>query len=402
MQAEKKLESKARPKKKEMSFLGHLDELRTVLVRVIITLLVGMVLCFGFARYIQKILVFPFDKAAQRVGEAAGQLVLLTPTEGFIVHLKIALFAGLLLGIPVIFVHIWQFVSPGLYKHERKSAFPVILAASVCFIGGSAFGYNVIGFATEFFLRFSTPDIANQWSLSKYIAFVSRLMLAFGVVFELPLVIFILSRMGLVTPKLLSQYRKHAFISILVVGAILTPPDPISQMMLAGPVYLLFEFSILVSRMVYRKRLDDSGRPSDPVDPESGPPGGDPKAPEANAANEEPQKAASDQQKESVAEESQKTASDQQKKAAAEEPVSNDAEANADLKAAAFSAAAKSASDKTEELKADGDYDLSSKTTLTDSPEKDKDNSVTDKTATDKPKQAKLDLEEWDDDWSDY
>ncbi len=261
-----------------MTFLEHLGELRVVVFRVLITLIAGMAACLGFARWIQQLLILPFESAAARLGAEAGQLALLSPTEGFIVHLKIAFFAGIIVGSPVIFYHIWRFVAPGLYARERRAALPVILSATVCFLSGVVFGFYVLSFATEFFLRFSTAEIANQWSLTRYIGFVTRLVFAFGVVFELPLVIFILSRMGLVTPDTLKRYRRHAAIGIVVLAAVLTPPDPISQMLLALPVYLLFEFSILVSRMVYRKRMEPEEeqagerRPaprdtSEPVDP---------------------------------------------------------------------------------------------------------------------------------------
>ncbi len=243
-------------RRSEMSFLEHLEELRGTLFRVIIMLLAGMVACFAFADRIQSLLTLPFDRAAARVGEGAGQLVLLAPTEGFIVHVKIALFAGLMVVSPLVFWQIWRFVSPGLHKKERRAAFPIILSASVCFLGGAAFGFNMLSFATEFFLTFATSEVANQWSLSRYIGFVTQLVLAFGLVFELPLVIFILSRMGIVSPATLSKFRRHAIVGILLTSAILTPPDPISQVMLAGPVYLLFELSILISRIVYRRRME--------------------------------------------------------------------------------------------------------------------------------------------------
>lgn len=280
----------ARPKGPSMTFLEHLDELRTVIVRVLAVLLAGMVACFAFAPRIQSILTLPFDRAAARVGATAGSLVLLAPTEGFIVHVKIALFAGLLATSPLIFWQIWRFVAPGLYVRERRAALPVILSATVCFLGGAWFGFQVLGLATEFFLRFATVDVVNQWSLSRFIGFVTRLMLAFGVVFELPLVIFVLSRMGLVTPKMLSGWRRHAVVAILIVGAVLTPPDPISQLLLAGPLYLLFEVSIVVSRLVYRKRRRDEAERADDgtPPPEDGPPapgdGGD-GPPEAPAAS---------------------------------------------------------------------------------------------------------------------
>jgi sec-independent protein translocase protein TatC len=257
-----------------MTFLEHLDELRGVILRALAALVATSVLCFVFAPQLQSLLTLPFDRAAARLGTDSGSLVLLAPTEGFVVHVKLALFGGLILASPVIFWQIWRFVAPGLYARERRATLPVIAGATLCFLAGAWFGFHAIGLATEFFLRFATADVANQWSLARYIGFVTRLVLAFGLVFELPLVIFVLSRMGLVTPRTLGRYRRHAAVAFLVAGAVLTPPDPVSQLLLAVPVYLLFEVSILVSRLVHRQRRpdDDSGPERASMPPEDGSP----------------------------------------------------------------------------------------------------------------------------------
>jgi sec-independent protein translocase protein TatC len=253
---------------KRLGFLDHLDELRTVFVRVAITWMIGMVACFAFAGILQSILTLPFNLAVEASGLHNVRLSLLRPTEGFVTHMKIAFFAGMIFTSPIVFYHIWSFVSPGLKKGEKRAAFPLLIVGSIMFLVGVAFGYNVLRFATAFFLSFETPDVANQWSLSSYISYVSMLMLAFGIVFQLPLVIFVLSRMGLVGPTFLRGVRRHALITILIFSAVLTPPDPFSQMIMAGPLYLLYELSILISWMVYRKKEELDSATDDSDDPE--------------------------------------------------------------------------------------------------------------------------------------
>ncbi len=229
-----------------MTFWDHLEELRGTLFRILLTVGIGMIGCFFASEWIREFLILPFHRAAGQIGENAGSLVLLKPTEGFVVQLKIALFAGLIATAPVTFYHVWRFVAPGLHQHERGAALPFISVATLLFLVGAAFGYNVLAFATQFFLKFSSTEIANSWSLSAYIGFVTRMVLAFGIVFELPLAIYVLARMGIVDKDTLKRFRRHAAVGILALAAVLTPPDPVSQLTLALPVYLLYEISLIV------------------------------------------------------------------------------------------------------------------------------------------------------------
>lgn len=247
---------------REMTFWEHLDELRGALVRSAVVVLGLMAACFVVADRLQEWLIWPFVHAAARVGPAAGQLALLSPTEGFLVRMKLAFFCGLLLGSPYLFLQLWGFVSPALHARERRLVLPVVGVASSLFLAGSAFGYFVMGIATEFLLRFSTPDIGNQWSLSSYLTFTTQIMLGLGLVFQLPLVLLFLMRLGLVSPAQLAGWRRHAVVLILVAVALLPMQDPLSLLLMSAPLVLLYEASILAGRWLGRPR-PKADRPED-------------------------------------------------------------------------------------------------------------------------------------------
>ncbi len=240
-----------------MSFLDHLAELRKLVVQVVVVTLVAMSACFFLAPILQTLLLEPLHRAIAISGGEGG-LALLAPTEGFIVQLRIAFFAGVVLASPVLFLLCWRFFAPALKPGERSRGFPLLISASFFFMLGVAFGWYVMGYAVGFFLQYGSTDIPNAWSLDRYIRFVTQLCLAFGVVFQLPVVIHLLARLGIVGPATLAKYRRHAIVAILILAAALTPPDPFSQLLLAAPVYLLFEFSILLARLVYKPRRPDA------------------------------------------------------------------------------------------------------------------------------------------------
>ena len=240
----------------EMSFLDHLAELRKLVVQVAVVLLLAMSVCIFFAPRLQLMLLDPLQRAIE-ISQSEGALALLAPTEGFVVQLRIAFFAGLVLASPINFLLIWRFFAPALKPGERTRGLPLLLAASLFFLLGVSFGWYVMGYAVGFFLQYGAPDIPNAWSLDRYIRFVTQLCLAFGLVFQLPVVIHLLARLGIVGPRTLARYRRHAILAIVIVAAALTPPDPFSQMLLAVPVYLLFEISILLARLVYKPRQSE-------------------------------------------------------------------------------------------------------------------------------------------------
>ncbi len=238
----------------EMTFFDHLDELRSSLWRALAGIMLAAAVCYYFAPIFQGWLLIPFEN------ETSASLALLAPAEGFIVRLKIAFVAGLVAAAPWVFYQVWAFVAPGLFEHERKLVMPVVFFSSLLFITGAAFSMYVLPYATRFFLSFGTQEIQNAWSLGKYVDFVLRLLLAFGVVFELPLLIYFLARFGVVTPPFLRKYRRHAIITFLILAALITPPDVFTQAVLTLPMVILYEASILlaiVARKQYEKKREE-------------------------------------------------------------------------------------------------------------------------------------------------
>ena len=173
----------------------------------------------------------------------------------FITYLKVALIAGILLSAPFIFYQLWLFIAPGLYQREKRYVIPFVLFSTILFVGGALFGYFVVfPFGFKFFLGFSNQYIKALPSVKQYFSFSIKLLLAFGIVFELPVVVFFLTKMGLITPELLKKKRKYAILLIFIIAAILTPPDAATQCMMAVPLIVLYEISILVSKTARKKK----------------------------------------------------------------------------------------------------------------------------------------------------
>ena len=231
-----------------MSFIEHLEELRSRLIKSLAAVLVGFIAAYFVSGYIIDFLNRPFLELSD------AQLTLLAPTEGFMVKLKTAFLASLALSSPVIFYQFWKFVAPGLYQKEKRFILPVVCWSVLLFLLGGIFAYHVLPFAMRFFHSFAGGGVENFWSLSKYITFVTYLLLAFGLVFELPLVIYFAARMGLVTPAFLRKKRRHAIILLLVLSALVTPPDVFTQAVLALPLVILYEVSIFLAVIAVKKR----------------------------------------------------------------------------------------------------------------------------------------------------
>ncbi|TFH00659.1 MAG: twin-arginine translocase subunit TatC [Calditrichales bacterium] len=228
---------------KEMPFLDHLEELRWRLLKSIISVFIMMVICFYFSDYILDMLLYP----GKHIDPPVPLQVLKVQTV-FIIKLEIALFAGIVLSLPVIFYQLWQFLAPGLLKKERKLIPVMVFASVLCFLVGAAFAYLIIiPYALQFFLNLAPPNIQNNIALDFYIGFLLRLIIVFGIVFEMPMLSFLLTKFGLLTPQFMRQYRKYAIVGAFIVGAILTPPDPTSQVLLAIPMIILYEISIFIS-----------------------------------------------------------------------------------------------------------------------------------------------------------
>ena len=236
---------KKEKKEKEMPFLDHLEELRWRILKSLISVFVMMVICFSFSDQILSILLYPGEHIDPPV-----PLQVLKVQSVFIIKLEIALVAGIIFSLPVIFYQFWQFLTPGLFITERKNL-PIIVFASVfCFLAGGLFAYFIIiPYALQFFLGLAPVNIENKIALDFYISFLLRLIVVFGVVFELPMLSLLLTKLGLITPKFMRKYRKYALVTAFILGALLTPPDPMTQIFLALPLIILYEFSIFISQL---------------------------------------------------------------------------------------------------------------------------------------------------------
>jgi sec-independent protein translocase protein TatC len=235
-------------------FLSHLEELRKRLIRCAIAVGVGFVVSYIFSEKLFTLLVSPLK---DRLPEG-DRLIFTNLPEMFLTYIKTAFITGILLASPVIFYQLWMFIAPGLYQNERRYVIPFVLFSTILFIGGSLFGYFVVfPFGFRFFLGYANDSIQALPSVKQYFSFSTKLLFAFGIVFELPVVIFFLSRMGLVTADFLRKKRKYAILLTFALGAVLTPPDVITQCMMAVPLLLLYELGIFIA-MISEKRRKES------------------------------------------------------------------------------------------------------------------------------------------------
>jgi sec-independent protein translocase protein TatC len=243
----------------KIPFTAHLEELRRRLITCAIAVGVGFVVSYGFRKQLFDILMAPLT-AAMRSGDT---LIYTNLPEAFFTFLKVSLIAGLMVASPVIIYQFWMFVAPGLYDREKKLLVPIIFLSSFFFVAGSLFGYFIVfpwGF--KFFLSFATETIRPMPSMKEYLSFSSKLLLAFGLIFELPLVLTFMARLGLVTVSFLKKNRKYAVLLFFVGAAILTPPDVVTQIMMALPLMLLYEISILGAKLFGKKpaAVDDDAQ----------------------------------------------------------------------------------------------------------------------------------------------
>ncbi len=234
--------------KQEVSFWEHLEELRKRLFIILIALVVTTGASFFFSGRIMRIATAP----------AGGTLLALSPEEAVTASLKVSLVAGLLAAVPVAFVQIWAFIAPGLYRNEKRGFLTAVLSCLILFAAGAAFGWFVMLEPTLLLFRsFETGVIEGTWSISGYISFLGNFIMVFGIAFQLPLAILILTKLGIVSPQTLGKARRHVIVGVLIIAAILTPPDPVTQIILAVPLYLLFEMSLLIARLVAREGKRD-------------------------------------------------------------------------------------------------------------------------------------------------
>jgi sec-independent protein translocase protein TatC len=239
-----------------MSLGDHLDELRTRLLYALAGVAVCAIIGFFLGRRIIAFLEGPYVDA---MGEEA-RLIALGPADGFISYVKIALVTGLILSSPWVFYHLWMFIAAGLYPNEKKYVYIAAPFSAALFVAGALFFIVVVGPLTlGFLVRINNfISLSSQFSFRLYIAFVTHLMLVFGIAFQTPTAIFFLNRAGLVSLEALSRSRKYVVLLIVIVAAMATPPDVVSQIALAVPLYLLFELGILLSYFASRKSKSSS------------------------------------------------------------------------------------------------------------------------------------------------
>jgi len=237
----------------KIPFMAHLEELRDRIIKSSIAVVICFIPAYGFKEKLFEILIFPLVSVMGK-GDA---LIFTGLPEAFFTYLKVAFIAGIMLASPILLYHFWMFVAPGLYNKERRFLIPIIILSVVFFLGGALFAYFIVfPYGFQFFLGFATDKLHAMPSMKEYLSFASTMLLAFGLVFELPLVLTGMAGLGIITPDFLKKNRKYSILIIFIVAAILTPPDVITQVMMAVPLMLLYEVSI-VGAMVFGKKTSE-------------------------------------------------------------------------------------------------------------------------------------------------
>ena len=263
---------------KEMSFLDHLEELRWHVVRALVAIIIFTIVAFILAPWIFQNVIFAparpdfatfklMCKFGQWIGNGESLCVTDIPfkvqsrfmTGQFTMHIMASFVIGLLIAFPYVVWELWRFIRPGLYQKEKKSSKGAVASISFLFFLGVSFGYFVIAPLMVYFLaNYQISDmVVNEFDITSYVSTMVAMVFGSGLLFQMPVVVFFLTKVGIVTPSFLRQYRKHSIIIILVVAAIVTPPDPLSQTLIAIPLLLLYEISIIISGMVLRRKAKE-------------------------------------------------------------------------------------------------------------------------------------------------
>lgn len=234
-----------------MSLMGHLNELRRRLFRIVIIVILGFVAFYGVSEQLYAWLSEPLRACLPE----GSKLVYTSPQGAFFTYMKVALVASLFGTSPFSFYQLWAFIAPGLYREEKRAVLPLAFFSSLFFVAGASFCFLLVfPIAFQFFMGFATDAIVPMISVEEYLSFALKLLIAFGVVFEMPLFAYFLARFGLLAPDFMRRTRKYAILAIFIVAAILTPPDVFSQVFMALPMILLYEVSIYVAAAAYRKK----------------------------------------------------------------------------------------------------------------------------------------------------
>ncbi|GAB6076412.1 twin-arginine translocase subunit TatC [Desulfurobacterium crinifex] len=232
----------------ELPVTEHIEELRQRIFKSVIALVVGFLIAWPFKKDILLFLEKPLPE------DLRGKLIFLSPPEAFFTALKVSFFAGILIALPFVLYQAWKFIEPGLYEHEKKFILPFIFFSLLFFFGGAFFAYFVIlPFGLKFLLGFMGDLLTPQITVGSYISFVIQMILAFGFVFLLPVVVWLLSKLGVINYRMLENNRKYAILVIFVIAAVLTPPDIFSQVMMALPLLGLYELSIWIAKITGRE-----------------------------------------------------------------------------------------------------------------------------------------------------
>ena len=244
----------------QSSFIGHLTELRSRLVKSIIYLFIFFIICYFFAEDIYSFLVVPYAEAVKDDG-VNRRLIFTALHETFTTYLKVAFFTAMFVSSPIILTQIWKFIAPGLYKNEKRALLPYLIATPTLFLlGGMLVYYLVMPLAIKFFLTFETSaqvsglPIQLEAKVNEYLSLIMRLIFAFGISFQLPVLLSLLARVGFIDSEYLKKRRKYVIVIIFIAAAILTPPDPITQIGLGIPLLILYELSILSVKIIEKKK----------------------------------------------------------------------------------------------------------------------------------------------------
>ncbi len=251
-------------KESEGSIISHLTELRTRLIHSFVFLLLFFVFCYFFAEYLYGFLVNPYAEAVKNDG-IERRLIFTALQETFLTYLKVAFFASLFVTSPFFLIQIWKFIAPGLYDHEKSAIMPYLVMTPILFfLGGALVYYLIMPLAIKFFLSFESAGLSTnlpiqlEAKVNEYLSLVMKLIFAFGLSFQLPVVLSLLARIGVIDSEFLRKRRKYVVVIIFAAAAILTPPDPITQIGLAIPLLILYELSIFSVSLIEKKSKIDA------------------------------------------------------------------------------------------------------------------------------------------------